>query len=143
MQEYLSFDDVLLIPGFSEIASRKDVDLSVELSGMPLNLPIISSNMDTVTEDKMAIAMNELGGVGALHRFCSIENNVKMYDAAFNESVGYGPIASVGLGQNEFDRAKALIEAGVEVIIIDVAHGAMQAVVEQYNWLTALRMVSR
>jgi IMP dehydrogenase len=73
-----SFDDLLLIPKRSKIDSRKDVDLSSELyPGITLNLPIISSPMDTVTEAEMAVALARKGGLGIIHRFCSIEEQVK------------------------------------------------------------------
>lgn len=75
----LSFDDVLLIPQYSEIESRSHVNLRTKLTkNISLNIPIISSNMDTVTEDKMCIAMARCGGIGILHRYCSIEEQVEM-----------------------------------------------------------------
>ncbi len=70
----LTFDDVLLIPRRSSISSRQDVDTSTRLTpAINLRIPILSANMDTVTEAKMAIAMARAGGIGILHRFMSIE----------------------------------------------------------------------
>jgi IMP dehydrogenase len=70
----LTFDDVLLVPHRSSIQSRKDVSTATWLvPGIRLNIPIISSNMDTVTETRMAIAMAQLGGIGILHRFMTID----------------------------------------------------------------------
>lgn len=70
----LTFDDVLLVPHRSSIQSRKDVSTDTWLvPGIHLSIPIISSNMDTVTETRMAIAMAQLGGIGILHRFMTIE----------------------------------------------------------------------
>src|SRR5271154_639840 len=75
----LTFDDVLLVPQFSSINSRNDVDLKTRLSkNIILNIPIISSNMDTVTEDKMAIGMAQNGGIGIIHRYCTIEDEAMM-----------------------------------------------------------------
>jgi len=73
-QPGLTFDDVLLIPKHSSIRSRSEVDTSTELvPGIRLHIPIVSSNMDTVTEAEMAIAMAQAGGIGIIHRFITIE----------------------------------------------------------------------
>lgn len=78
MNEGLTFDDVLLVPKRSSVNSRKDIDLSSQFTkDIVLNFPIISAPMDTVTEGEMAIAMARNGGLGIIHRFCSIEDQVK------------------------------------------------------------------
>lgn len=77
VKEGLTFDDVLLVPGHSEILP-KDADLSVELApNLKLNIPIISAGMDTVTEAKMAIAMARQGGLGVIHKNMSIEEQAE------------------------------------------------------------------
>ena len=74
MEEALTFDDVLLVPQYSNIKSRNDVDISTKLTEtITLNIPIIASNMDTVCESDMAIKMAQLGGIGIIHRFLDIE----------------------------------------------------------------------
>ncbi len=74
----LTFDDVLLVPHRSSIHSRKDVSTGTRLvPGMHLSIPIVSANMDTVTETRMAIAMAQLGGIGILHRFMTIEQQAE------------------------------------------------------------------
>ena len=74
----LTFDDVLLVPHRSAIHSRKDVSTDTWLvPGIRLSIPIISANMDTVTDTRMAIAMAQLGGIGILHRFMTIEQQAE------------------------------------------------------------------
>ena len=74
----LTFDDVLLVPKRSPIASRQDVDTSTCLTPtIRLRIPIVSANMDTVTEAPMAIAMARAGGIGIIHRFMTIEAQVR------------------------------------------------------------------
>ncbi len=76
-REGLTFDDVLLVPKYSDITSRSQTDLSTKLSrNISLNIPLISANMDTVTESEMAVTMARKGGIGIIHRFLSIEDEV-------------------------------------------------------------------
>ena len=73
----LTFDDVLLVPKFSDVKSRKDANTKTRFSrNIPLSIPIVSANMDTVTESTMAIAMARLGGIGVIHRFLPLEVQV-------------------------------------------------------------------
>ena len=77
-QRALTFDDVLLVPKVSSIRSRKDASTATWLTPtIRLEIPIVSANMDTVTETRMAIAMAQQGGIGILHRFMSIEQQVE------------------------------------------------------------------
>lgn len=134
MIETLAFDDVLITPKFSNIVSRKDVNLSQTFLGLSLDLPIISSNMDTITHYDMALAMDKAGASSALHRFCNIGANVKEFYSC-SQIVKNNPIVSIGIGKHELSRAIALSEAGAKHFLIDVAHGAAQHVVDQYDLL--------
>lgn len=129
MYKALSFDDVLIVPTFSEITSRKNVQTWTHLNGLTLDVPIISSNMDTITGPAMANAMNEFGGLGAHHRFYTIEENIEAFKNAPNS------IVSVGITESEKERVIALQGAGAKRWLIDVAHGASIATAEMYNWM--------
>ena len=73
-KEGLTFDDVLLVPKFSNIASRSQTNLQTKLSrNISLSIPLISANMDTVTESDMAVSMARNGGIGIIHRFLTIQ----------------------------------------------------------------------
>ena len=73
-KEGLTFDDVLLVPKYSDITSRSQTDLTTKLSrNITINIPFVSANMDTVTESSMAVAMARAGGIGIIHRFLTIE----------------------------------------------------------------------
>ncbi|BDQ30124.1 MAG: IMP dehydrogenase [Nitrosopumilus sp.] len=73
-KEGLTFDDVLLVPKYSDITSRSQTDLTTKLSrNISINIPFVSANMDTVTESSMAVAMARAGGIGIIHRFLTIE----------------------------------------------------------------------
>lgn len=131
----LTFDDVLIMPAKSDMRSRRDPSLKTKITKKhSLEIPLISANMDTVTESQMAIAMGKLGGLGILHRFVSIEEQVKFVDEV--KAAGVSLIsASIGVNDDFKDRAKALIKAGVQIITIDIAHGHSVAMVEVMKWL--------
>ncbi len=120
MLKGITFDDVLLVPGYNGIQSRKTVNTEVSFGSISLKIPILSANMDTITGTTMAKAMAELGGLGILHRFMSIEENVK----AFQEIRPLGPVGiSIGVSEDGMDRAVALCDAGAQIVCVDVAHG--------------------
>lgn len=132
-----SFDDVLIVPKFSAIHSRKDVNLSQEFCGKEYRLPIISSNMTGVTHSGMAKAMNHFGAVGCLHRFQSIIANLEMFKDSMN-IYGNAPWVSVGLGELELERAVALRDLGADIFVLDIAHGAQMSVVDQTKKLRSI-----
>jgi IMP dehydrogenase len=139
MKKTITFDDVLIEPKFSSLNSRKDVDVSTIVSSeynLSLNLPIVAANMDTVCGELMAATLISLGATGCLHRFWSIEDNVKALTNVIQKTEhGVSPWVSVGISDSEKERALALIEAGAKVVTIDVAHAAQMQVVNFYRWL--------
>jgi len=142
-RQSITFDDVLIEPKFSVIDSRKDVDLTTTLGDIKLQLPVISANMSSITEDKMALAVAKNGGMSILHRFMSIEKNVEMWNNIFmtlkNRHVDTGGVinvgVSVGVSDDEKERAEALYEADAYIFCVDVAHGAQLSVVKQVQYL--------
>ena len=119
----LAFDDVLLRPQYSEIETRNSVEIGNYLDGnLFYKLPIISSPMDTVTESTMAATMNRNGGLGIIHRYNSIEEQVQLVKDSYKLGVK-NPAAAIGISKDCIDRAKALYDAGARILCIDVAHG--------------------
>jgi IMP dehydrogenase len=123
----LTYDDVLLLPDESEVVPS-EVDTKTRLTrNITLDVPVISSAMDTVTESEMAIAMAKAGGLGILHRNLSIEEQVKHVKLA----LAHGRVgAAVGVGDDGYERASKLIDAGVSVVVVDTAHGHHRGVLE-------------
>lgn len=131
----LTFDDVLMVPSKSEVRSRRDPSLRSQLTKkVSFETPIISANMDTVTEAEMMIAMHELGGLGILHRFMSIEDQLLHVEKAKKHGVSIIS-ASIGVGDDFKKRAEVLIKAGVRIITIDIAHGHSVAMMETMKWI--------
>lgn len=148
-----TYDDVQLIPAYSEIESRSKVSLKSKLSrNYNVMLPVIASPMDTVCETTMATKLMEMGGVGCIHRFMSVEdqanqvkevqkfayNNKENLQAIWGDEVK--PImAAVGATGDFKERTELLVEAGANVILIDVAHGHHLNVKRAIDWMIHLR----
>jgi IMP dehydrogenase len=130
LQTALTFDDVLLVPKFSSIVSRSEVDLSLNLGpSIQLSLPVISSPMDTVTEADMAVAISKAGGLGIIHRYNSIDQQAKLVREAKQSGAKFVG-AAVGSTGDFYERASELVKWGVDVVCVDVAHGHHQNVRE-------------
>lgn len=116
--EGFTFDDVLIRPAASAM-EPSEAQLKTRVAGLDLALPFLSAAMDKVTEAKMAIALGKLGGLGVIHRNCSVEEQAKMVREVKKAGV---PVAAA-CGPFHAERAKALDEAGCDAIVIDCAHG--------------------
>ena len=126
IQEALTYNDVLLVPQYSDIVSRKEVDLTSWLSDHQFRLPIIASPMDTISETKMAKAMGEAGGLAVIHRYNSVEKQVKIVESIIEDPCSYGiptVAAAVGTSGDYLERAAALVGHGAKILCVDVAHG--------------------
>lgn len=139
----LTYDDIQLVPRYSDVESRQKINLNTKLTNnYMLRVPLIASPMDTVCDAEMAIAMANLGGVGCIHRFNTITeqmtevlhivNNIE-YSEWENKKVPV--MAAVGANGDYVERAQALVSAGANVILIDVAHGHHKFVKEAINTL--------
>ncbi len=129
----LTFDDVLLTPGMSDF-SRSEIDLSTKLTKtISLRLPLVAAPMDTVTEEELAIALARLGGIGMIHRNLTVSNQAEKVQAVKRKKLPVG--AAVGAGKGYQERVVALVKAGVDVIVVDSAHGYTTAVLEAVSWI--------
>lgn len=119
----LTFDDVLLVPQRSSIRSRADVSLRTQVSRrISLDVPVVAANMDTVCEADMAIALGRLGGMGALHRFNTVAAQADMVRQV--KDAGDFPVsAAIGTDRDALERGEALAAAGVDALVLDIAHG--------------------
>lgn len=126
---YLTYDDVLLMPNYSEVTPSK-TDVSSKLTAkISLKTPLVASPMDTVCEERMAREMARLGAYGIIHRNLSIEEQVMQVKAVLADGLQVG--AAVGIGADFKERVSALIEqAHVQEICIDSAHGHTKHVIE-------------
>jgi IMP dehydrogenase len=136
-EEALAFDDVLLVPQHSPIASRKHVSLATRLRKLELDTPIIAAPMDTVTETEMAIAMSKNGGFGVLHRYMPIDKQVEMLKLANLSTHGGNVAASIGATGDFLYDAKKLYEAGARIILIDTANGHSKYAIDAVKALRA------
>jgi IMP dehydrogenase len=116
-----SFNDVLIVPKYNKIVSRRDVKFQTMVTkNYQIDIPILAANMDTVCESKMAIALGRLGGLGVIHRFLSVEEQVNEILKVKEENL----ITAAAVGVKDYEeRVEALNKAGINIIVLDVAHG--------------------
>lgn len=121
-----SFDDVLIVPRFSDV-KLEEIDVSTRIAkNLLLRIPIISSPMDTVTGKEMVYALGKLGGLGILPRNMDIHEMEKIVREATDNKLMVG----VAVGPFDDDRVERAVNAGVSVIVIDTAHGYSKNVIE-------------
>ncbi len=158
MQYHLTYDDIQLVPQYSDIPSRTQINLHTLVSRRyGLLNPLVASPMDTVCGEEMAFKIFLMGGVGCIHRFMSIEEQSRvvrsLYQRIYGEGFG-GPfeewgvmyddwhaeinlipiMAAIGVSESDKERAKSLVESGANILVIDVAHGHHKNVVDMIKW---------
>lgn len=142
IKEAYTFDDLLLVPAKSSVVPA-EVSLRTRITEkITLNMPLISAAMDTVTEDRMAIMLAKLGGLGFVHKNMSVEDQAQMVrnvkdhvveddfvDANLDSKGRLVVGAAVGVGANTIERVQALVDAGVDIVTVDSAHGHSEGVI--------------
>lgn len=130
----LSFDDVLLLPRYSDVR-LDEVDVSTRIApGLELKIPVISSPMDTVTGREMVLALGRLGGLGVLPRNMPLENALSVVREAREEGVPVG----VAVGPFDDERVSRLLDAEASLVVIDTAHGHSRNVLEATRRFSAM-----
>jgi IMP dehydrogenase len=144
-----TYDDIQLIPKYSEVGSRKEISLKSKLTkNFDIVSPFVAAPMDTVCEYDMAVRLLSMGGVGCIHRFMAVDDqskiiqNLKSYISQNKEQLNsvWGDLeipimAAVGVGDNERNRVIELVKAGCNIILIDVAHGHHKNVKDMISWV--------
>ena len=131
IQEALTFDDVILVPKYSSILPA-ETNLNINLgNSLNLKIPFLSSAMDTVTESSMAIAIAQKGGLGIIHRNLSTHEQIKEIKKVKKKNLITG--AAIGTTNEDLIRAKSILDAGADLIVIDTAHGHSEKVIKTLN----------
>lgn len=128
-----AYDDVLIVPKYNKIYSRSEVSFETKVTrNYSIKIPFIASNMDTICESKMAIAIGKLGGLGIIHRFLTIEHEAE--EVRKVREAGHIAAAAIGVKDHEL-RVPALVSAGVNILVLDIAHGHSKRAGKVLDWL--------
>ena len=131
IKEALTFDDVTLVPQYSSVLPY-ETNTKIELNkNLKLNIPLISSAMDTVTESKMAITIAQSGGLGIIHKNLSPINQAREVKKVKKNNMIVG--AAIGTSEQDIDRVYKLLESKVDLIVVDTAHGHTKKVLTMIN----------
>lgn len=138
LRESLTYDDVLLVPQYSTLESRSQVDLSVNLSGLNFSHPIIPANMKTVTGKDMSRFIIQSGGLAILHRFMEVSEQISIAKE-INDSRLIGGLnnfaVSVGIKNTDREIVSNFVDVGVRIVCIDIAHGDSSQCVDMIKWI--------
>ncbi len=146
LNQGLSYDDVLLTPKKTSVKSLSDVSTSIEIAGLELSVPVTSAAMDTVTEKEFAIELARLGGLGVLHRFMSAENQAEQVREIKNAQVrdensatdeAEKLIVGAAIGLYDEERAEKLVEADVDALVMDIAHGHHEVLLDKLEYYSS------
>ena len=121
IKDSLTFDDVTLVPQYSSILPTDAITNCKLSKNLNLQIPLISSAMDTVTESKMSIAISKSGGIGVIHRNLAIQKQVAEVQKVKRKNYIVG--AAIGVNEKDLERAEELSRIKTDLIVIDTAHG--------------------
>lgn len=125
MEKAFAYDDILLVPKRSPVDSRSNVSLETQLADVSLTCPVTSAPMDTVTEKELAQALTNEGGLGFIHRFLSIDEQIAQIKAVDGKVAG-----TIGVEEDYVTNAKRLYNAGADIVCLDIAHGHLNRCLE-------------
>ena len=131
IKDSFTFDDVTLVPQYSSVLPSETITASKLSNSLNLQIPLMSSAMDTVTESKMAIAISKSGGIGIVHRNLSIEKQVIEVQKVKKSNCLVG--AAIGVNPKDLERAEELSKVKTDLIVIDTAHGHTQKVLNMIS----------
>jgi len=135
IRDGLCFDDVLLVPQHSDIYSRSEVDISVEMGGFKFKNPIIPANMKTVTGKTMAIAIAQNGGLAILHRFMTDVEQLDVASFIVKNNLQNHFALSIGIKSEDQDILRKYVDLGGKIVCIDIAHGDSVQCVGMITWI--------
>jgi len=123
IREGLTFDDVLMVPQYSEVPSRSKVDLTVQWGNYKFKHPIIPANMKTITGFEMAFEVCKSGGLAILHRFMPIEDQLAIAQDIIDNFGDRNFAISVGVKEDDLKNFNRFVKEGVKIFCVDIAHG--------------------
>lgn len=128
----LNYDDVFIIPQYSPVSSRKEIDTSVKVNGFNIKVPVMPANMADIVNVDTVKAFSESGALSCLHRFSSIEDSVK----EFSKTTTHQPVfVSIGVNRDSRERFQELYKASARHFIIDIAHGHSKQMYDTITWI--------
>lgn len=129
----LDYNDIFLLPQYSECETRRNIDTNVRLGNLELKVPVICAPMDTISEYEMCVALQKAGGIGALHRFMTIPENIEQYNKVLSENSEC--FVSIGISRDSKERAQMLYNTGARYFLIDVAYGHSKLMRDMLFWM--------
>lgn len=137
LNEALTYDDVVIVPQFSEHTTRAQSNTSWKLKNFTFQKPIIAANMDTICGPEMALQMAQLGGLGIIHRYLTVAQYKEISDSWHANNPEFPLAFAVGTLSNDKERIDFCMNGGCEIICIDIAHGDCQAMLDTIAYIRA------